>query len=536
MNCNVCGQDYLRCNCVSQVPYCEQCSADNSCAEEFPAECVIYHSYDDSPPSALTCLGISNGASVEHIVEVIGQAVCNIHIDETPLTVVDTTTIDFTASGTKGHTLTGSVKRSSTAGNIIQINSDGLYAAYSGKLRINATDPLDYLEDQIVGGSVQAFIQNTIQNDAGILEVIPTIDINLLKTALDVKTLLVQDTNSIDLTLNEGLTTRTLVADSKISAATGNTITINNDGLYSAGGGQAQNGLNNTVAPGFVELGGVMLHETTITTTNPAIINPLYIAKTVPIDINTVPSNFSSIIEYTGGGLTQSGSIGTDTANGGTLWFNLTGNTVLRSSIAGYCGIYGAVVKSGAGNISGNIISASNFISYAADGGNVSDIACVRIQQGIDPPASFGGNFTGTVTNSYGIYIDAPDSFGGTVTNSYGIYCNASAFKTGGGAWSAISDERVKKDIISFTDGLSLIEQIRPVKYKYNELAGAGTEDKEYIGVIAQEIETVVPYAVSVTKSKHFDDMREYDSSSLIYILINAVKELSAKVKALEAQ
>lgn len=49
-----------------------------------------------------------------------------------PLTTVDSTTIDFTTSGTSGHTLTGAVKISSDAGNIIEARAGGLFAQATG--------------------------------------------------------------------------------------------------------------------------------------------------------------------------------------------------------------------------------------------------------------------------------------------------------------------------------------------------------------------------------------------------------------------
>lgn len=48
-------------------------------------------------------------------------------VTETALSVVDSSTIDFTASGTSSHTLTGSVKLSTTAGNAVVALTDGLY-------------------------------------------------------------------------------------------------------------------------------------------------------------------------------------------------------------------------------------------------------------------------------------------------------------------------------------------------------------------------------------------------------------------------
>ena len=54
------------------------------------------------------------------------------------------------------------------------------------------------------------------------------------------------------------------------------------------------------------------------------------------------------------------------------------------------------------------------------------------------------------------------------------------------------------------------------------------------MGIIAQEIENIIPEAIKIGKCKDIEDFRFYDQSVLIYTLINAVKELSIKVKQLE--
>lgn len=96
---------------------------------------------------------------------------------ETALTVTDSSTIDFTTSGFSAHTLTGAVKISATAGNIVAVNPDGIY--------------------------------------------VPTLGTSITVT----------DTPTIDLTL----TGSDLQANVIISPEAGNTITEYADGLYSSG-------------------------------------------------------------------------------------------------------------------------------------------------------------------------------------------------------------------------------------------------------------------------------------------------------------
>ena len=114
------------------------------------------------------------------------------------------------------------------------------------------------------------------------------------------------------------------------------------------------------------------------------------------------------------------------------------------------------------------------------------------------------------------------------------------AYKVGGGSWATQSDKRLKKDIRPYKDGLSKILAIDPVMFKYNELAGAQT-DKDFVGIIAQEVKDLMPYAVELTpfnkKEIEAEDGKvatvkwdgnsyyTFDASSLTFMLINAVKE-----------
>jgi hypothetical protein len=122
------------------------------------------------------------------------------------------------------------------------------------------------------------------------------------------------------------------------------------------------------------------------------------------------------------------------------------------------------------------------------------------------------------------------------------LYLNGStALKVGGGSWGNYSDERVKKDISNYTKGLDEILSINPVNYKYNGKANIKSE-KQFVGIIAQEIKEVLPSTVEVTPTKlndedEFDtDLLTFDASELTFTLINAVKELKAEIEELKKQ
>ena len=108
------------------------------------------------------------------------------------------------------------------------------------------------------------------------------------------------------------------------------------------------------------------------------------------------------------------------------------------------------------------------------------------------------------------------------------------AAKPGGGTWTSTSDIRLKQDIRDYTDGLDALMQIRPVQYRYTEATGYNTE-KEYVGVIAQELEQVTPYMVSAFE-KGGEEYLAVDASSLTYLLINAVQEQQGIINQQQAQ
>ena len=89
---------------------------------------------------------------------------------------------------------------------------------------------------------------------------------------------------------------------------------------------------------------------------------------------------------------------------------------------------------------------------------------------------------------------------------------------------TAFSDERLKSNIQTIQGGLEKVEQLRGVTYTRDE--------RDNIGVIAQEIEKVLPDIVLTAD----DEMgtKSVDYSRITAVLIEAVKELSAKVKYLE--
>jgi hypothetical protein len=90
------------------------------------------------------------------------------------------------------------------------------------------------------------------------------------------------------------------------------------------------------------------------------------------------------------------------------------------------------------------------------------------------------------------------------------------------------SDVKLKDNISNISFPLEKIEQLNGVQFAWNSLA----EDKtgEEYGVIAQEVERVLPLAVAERDNGY----KAVRYEKLIPLLIESIKELSEKVKQLE--
>jgi len=99
--------------------------------------------------------------------------------------------------------------------------------------------------------------------------------------------------------------------------------------------------------------------------------------------------------------------------------------------------------------------------------------------------------------------------------------------------WNVPSDLRIKTDVSAFTDGLNVIRQINPKRYKYNGKAGLSTNDT-IIGIIADSVQLFAPYAINTwtTKLDSTDvsptDLLSFDAGPIFFASINAIKQLDS--------
>ena len=120
-----------------------------------------------------------------------------------------------------------------------------------------------------------------------------------------------------------------------------------------------------------------------------------------------------------------------------------------------------------------------------------------------------------------GIETTAPDN---TLT------VNGSADKPGGGSWGTFSDARLKTVDATYDAGLDAILKLTPVRYRYKEDNAMGIkDDQEHVGFVAQEVEKVIPEAVS----KNSQGYLLVNNDPILWTMLNAIKEQQAEIDAL---
>ena len=114
-------------------------------------------------------------------------------------------------------------------------------------------------------------------------------------------------------------------------------------------------------------------------------------------------------------------------------------------------------------------------------------------------------------------------------------------------SWTTTSDERLKKNIVDNNKGLAEINQLRVTNFEYKKedeidmsefplsndphqiVLGEGHERAIQTGVIAQEIEKVLPESITVSNF----GAKTVNTDPIMWAMVNAIKELSAQNEAL---
>ena len=136
---------------------------------------------------------------------------------------------------------------------------------------------------------------------------------------------------------------------------------------------------------------------------------------------------------------------------------------------------------------------------------------------------------SGSSVPSNGMYLSAANTLNWSTATTLAMTLSSAGALTVVGEITAFSDSSLKANIEIIADALNKVEAIRGVTYTRTD---SDDKQKRHTGVIAQEIEAVLPEAVLVNE----DGIRSVAYGNMVGLLIEAVKELSSQNKALLAR
>ena len=121
-------------------------------------------------------------------------------------------------------------------------------------------------------------------------------------------------------------------------------------------------------------------------------------------------------------------------------------------------------------------------------------------------------------------------SAGASISYTAGPYVSA-----GNNSWTNSSDERLKNITGLITNGLESVNTLRAARYTWKD----DLTNKPKVGLIAQDVQKVLPEAVETFTKYNSEDTTEYlgvTYTEVIPLLVAAIQELSAELTALKAK
>jgi len=146
---------------------------------------------------------------------------------------------------------------------------------------------------------------------------------------------------------------------------------------------------------------------------------------------------------------------------------------------------------------------------------------------------SGASNDYGNLPNITVMTLNANGNVGiGTTAPSYNLHVNGSVAGTSG--YNNLSDARYKKNISSIENASELVSKMRGVSFdwKKEDYKNLNFEDKRQLGLIAQELEEILPEAVSTDNEGY----KSIAYSKIIPVLIEAIKEQQKTIDLLKIE
>ena len=211
--------------------------------------------------------------------------------------------------------------------------------------------------------------------------------------------------------------------------------------------------------------------------------------------------------------------------------FNYTGLDMKTNPISNAGAITSSGLITGVGIAAGGAISGATTITASglitgvgiAAGGAISGATTITATGTIS--GGTGSSSIGGVTLNGGLVI--ANSTGSHVFGTTNTVTLSGGAVSATGDITAYSDVRRKSNIVTISNALDSVAQMRGVYFTMNHAPSV-----RKIGVIAQEVECVYPELVSTDDTE--DKAKSVAYGNITAVLIEAVKELTARVKELE--
>ena len=119
-------------------------------------------------------------------------------------------------------------------------------------------------------------------------------------------------------------------------------------------------------------------------------------------------------------------------------------------------------------------------------------------------------------------------------TPSYTLHVNGSV--AGTSAYNNLSDARLKKDVQPISDALAKVQALHGVTFNWDKSVNPELklDDKNHLGFLAQDVEKVLPQAVSTADDAMQTKAVAY--GDVVPVLAEAIKELKAENDALKGE
>lgn len=227
------------------------------------------------------------------------------------------------------------------------------------------------------------------------------------------------------------------------------------------------------------------------------------------------------------GDLTVNGALnaGTLKRSGNAVWDAGNFNPAAKLDLAG-------------GTMTGKLTGATLGMSMTQDSGATQGSYVCRATGTGDANLAGMTFYNDAYAVKLGVRADGYFGLGGWSRAAWSWYSDPSGNMVAAGNVTAYSDPRLKDDVERIGGALAIIEQLDGVRFTWNgrtKLIGRpGTRD---IGVLADQVEAVLPELVSRSvpdEENGGEQWRVVAYDKLVPVLIEAVKELAGRVRALE--